>query len=469
MAHSEDQILKKARPFFLNFFNRLANDLNTLTAAPISCTLNDLSVMRGWDDLETVFETDRTVALVREDGKSSGDIHIVMDVATSIALAGLMMMVPEAVISEQVKNREYNDEVREGFQEIANQVVGAMNDLVEKKMEGGHLFLELPTTYHGYSESPPSLHRNWTYLSATVDIQVSNFPVAPSVWVLSKGFAEAFFNLEIQGLDEEEKELAALRAAAGGGTPAARGDDAAGPDLAEDSGNAKADAAVSGKSAEVDTAAAVFADADDQPDDAEGPRTAEEGGPLPEEPAGHAMQFADGAAPLWDGTVEDGADTLAKSPRPRLNYASDGLPHPDEPGSIKVVTTEMPFTLKEEDRVIKAINAMRHDGFKYIGVDRQGKLVRIVSQSDLRQLMGPFFGTQAMNARDKAICTLPLGKINSGQNLIAIMSSGTINQAADLILENNLRMLPVVSKQGVLRGFIPIHAVLDYFRRKRQG
>ncbi|MBF0160423.1 MAG: CBS domain-containing protein, partial [Magnetococcales bacterium] len=117
---------------------------------------------------------------------------------------------------------------------------------------------------------------------------------------------------------------------------------------------------------------------------------------------------------------------------------------------------------------MKAINAMRYEGARYIGVESQGKLIRIVSQSDLRQIMGPFFGTKAMSARDKAICTLALGKLNHDQQLITIPVSGTVQQAAHLLIEFNLRMLPVVSKQGVLRGFIPVHAVLDYFRRKKQ-
>ncbi len=128
-----------------------------------------------------------------------------------------------------------------------------------------------------------------------------------------------------------------------------------------------------------------------------------------------------------------------------------------------------PFSLREDEKVIKAINAMRHDNYKYFGIERQGKLIRVLSRSDLRQVMGPFFGTKAMNNRDKAACVLPIGKLNVNQRLISIPIGGTINQAANLISEFDLRALPVVSKAGVLRGFIPVHAVMNYFRKKKQG
>ncbi|MBF0154822.1 MAG: CBS domain-containing protein [Magnetococcales bacterium] len=505
MPTSEEQILKKARPFFLNFFTRLANDLNTLTAAPITCVLKDLGLVRGRDEMEPIFEKERTVAYVKEDGKNSGDIHIIMDVATSISLAGLMMMIPEAAIQEQVKKRNYNDEVSEGFQEIANQVVGAMNDLVEKKVDGSHLFLVLPTEYTQYAEFPNSIPDNKTYLSATVDIQVSKFPVEPSVWLLSKGLCEILFKVDIEGTAEENKAARSAAPAAPEPPPATEPPEPPPPPppakaapvkesatkAAKPPENTKKSEAAATKAAKPPESAKKSA-ADDTKSASATPLDATTHS-VPEElsPDGMGASAADGQKgdllagyDLEGGPVGDavaGADVdvapvpvqtpgkKAGVPYPQFPYSvADGLPHPDEPGSVKAVTTIPPFSLKEEDRVIKAINAMRQDGFRYIGIERQGRLVRVVSQSDLRQLMGPFFGTQAMSARDKAICTLPLGKINENQTLVSIPIHGSISQAATLVQEHSLRMLPVVSKQGVLRGYVPVHALLDFFRRKKQ-
>ncbi|MBF0142469.1 MAG: hypothetical protein HQL59_03300, partial [Magnetococcales bacterium] len=191
-----EQIVKKARPFFLNYFNKLANDMNTLTAASVVASLGEIVLARGREDLEEFFLTDRSVAYIREDGANTGDVHIALDVETSIALTGLMMMMGEQVIKNQVKTREYNEEIREGFQEVSNQVVGAMNDLVEKRQAGGHLFLER-TDYYPYGEFPSTLDTEMLYLAASVDIQVNDFPAQSASWILSKGFAEALLGIKI--------------------------------------------------------------------------------------------------------------------------------------------------------------------------------------------------------------------------------------------------------------------------------
>lgn len=411
---TSDKIVKKARPFFLNYFSKLANDLNTLTAAPVVCTLTSVELMRGADDLGVLFEKDRSVAYVKEDGLGSGDVHLVFDLATSIALTGLMMMMGEAVIRGQVKTRGYNEEIQEGFNEVSNQVVGAMNDLVEKKMvDGGHLLLE-STYYVEFGGMPDTFDTELTtYLVASADIQVSDFEVEVCRWVLSKGFAEALLGIEIDGTPEEEAQAAARKQAA-----VAKREVVEAPNLPafdEIEAIEAEDVAVGGRA-----------------DAAEGPATTART---------KAFDFA----------------------------SSDGLPSPDEPGSVKVVMTESPFSLKDDEKIMRAINAMRHDGNRYIGVEKKGKLIRVISQSDLRQVMGPFFGTKAMGPRDKAICTLPIGKLNENQQLIRITLGGTINQAADLLAEFNLRALPVVSNQGVLRGFVPVHAVMNFFRKKRMS
>lgn len=443
-----DELIVKARPFFLNYYSKLAKDLNTLTAAQVSCSLGEIKLMRGGDDIDTLFEADRSVAYVREDGTQSGDLHIIFDVTTSIALTGLMMMMGESVIKDQVKNRAYNDEINEGFHEVANQIVGSMNELVDRKIKsGGHLLLE-GTQHVQYGERPNSLDEAMIYLSAIVDVKVGNFPMESARWLLSQGFAEALLDLKIADPDAEGG-LGDMIATG----PALSKKTRDGVDLATYA-TVGVDPVTGNK---IDLS--QYANAGIDPATGErrrGPAdlTGYEG-PLGDEDEG-------GPADLSAYASDDD-----EKPKERTFSTSDGLPLPNEPGGVKVVMTEPPFALKEEERVIKAINAMRQDGYRFIGVDSKGKLSRVVTQSDLRQLMGPFFGTKAMSARDKAICTVELSKVNKEQQLIRIPIEGTIQQAADLLIEFDLRALPVVSKQGVLRGFVTVHAVLDYYRKKR--
>ena len=87
-----EEVVKKTRPFFLSYFQKLASDLNTLIDASVVCTLTGATLLRGEEDLSTLFEMDRSVAYAREDGLDTGDVHLIFDVTTSIALADLMMM-----------------------------------------------------------------------------------------------------------------------------------------------------------------------------------------------------------------------------------------------------------------------------------------------------------------------------------------------------------------------------------------
>ncbi|MBF0448873.1 MAG: CBS domain-containing protein [Magnetococcales bacterium] len=443
-----DKIVKKTRPFFLNFFGRLGTDLNTLTASPVTATLTGVELLRGEDDIESLFEKDRCVAYVTEDGLNSGDCHIVIDVATSIALTGLMMMMGEGVITNQVKTREYNEEIQEGFNEVSNQIVGALNDLIEAKMkDGGHLFLETTDRFE-YGNNPPTFKEHYSYLTAICDIQVGNFPTEECRILLSKGLADALLGIDIPGTDEEIAEIAAnaARIAAGGAdTEGEESSEAVADDFKEALGVEDSAAGSDG----ADGAGATGAT--DASGDVDGDSSGAGGG-----------GSNDGSELEPGGILDNVEDTGTFS-------TNDGLPVPDEAGSIRVVMTEQPFALKDEDTIMTAINAMRHDGYRYIGVEKKGQLIRVVSQSDLRQVMGPFFGTKAMGPRDKAICTLAVGKLNEGQQLIRIPLTGTISQAADLMTEFNLRFLPVVSDKGVLRGFIPIHSVLNYYRKKRRS
>ncbi|MBF0445293.1 MAG: CBS domain-containing protein [Magnetococcales bacterium] len=402
-----DKLVTDVRPFFLNFLGKLATDLNTLTAAPVTINLTSVELLRGEKDLGTLLEKDRCVAFANEDGLDTGNVHLIIDVATSIALTGLMMMMGEDVIQNQVETREYNEEIQEGFNEVANQIVGVFNGLVEENMkDGGHLFLESAERFEPGGEIS-TLEPERTYLTIVADMQVASFPVEECRILLSKGFGDPLLNVNIPGTPAEEAEMAERNKG----------------QVEEESSEEVAD----------DFSEALGAEGDE---------------------AGDELAADDTGLNLGDDTAK--YDT------------SDGLPVPDEPGGLKVVMTEKPFSLREDEHVMTAINAMRHDGNRYIGVtDKDKKLIRVVSKSDLRQIMGPFFGTKAMGARDKAVCTLGIGKLNEDQQLIRIPQTGSINQAADLLLEFNLRSLPVINGQGILQGFITMHSVMSYFRKKK--
>lgn len=390
-----DQIAKKTRPFFLNFFQRLADDLNTLVDTPVECTLVDVTLLRGDEDLAPLFEANNSVAHIREDGLNVGMLHLVMEASAVIALSGFMMMLPKAVVAKNVKVREYTEEIKEGFHEVANQIAGSLNTLVEEKMAGGHLFLD-KVEHLRVGSKPAILNPLFTYLDVSMEITIADFRPVQVHWLLSRKFGDSLLGFAIppsqEESDLEEQERAALEAKNA-------------PPVVE-----KVPPKVEVKVNEYEF--------DDQAD-----------------------------------------DLLARA-------AGADLPGPNEPGGLKVVMTLPPFALNDTEAVTQAVFALIQSGYRYIGVERQGALFRVLSRSDVRRIIGAFYGSKAVTPREKALLSLPVGKLNEQQKLVSITTDGTIGQAFELLNAHHIHALPVVTAQGKLRGFVSIHALLDYFRKK---
>ncbi|MBF0183395.1 MAG: hypothetical protein HQM06_03255 [Magnetococcales bacterium] len=383
-----DQIAKKARQFFLSFFQKLSDDMNTLVDAPVECTLTDVSIIRGEDDLGFLFDSEFSSSYALEDGLHSGDIHLLMDAPAAIALSGLMMMLPKAVVQKNVKSREYTEEIQEGFHEIANQIMGSLNTRVEEKLAGGHLFLD--SVEHLASGAIPSSAKvGNTYLDIGMEIKVSDFRAAPAHWLVSRGFVNALLKVEMPGTPEE-----------------------------------------------------LAADAPKETQAPAAPPTA------PPARAVDDYEFDISAAGL-----------LARS-------AADALPAPDEPGGLRVVMTLPPFLLNESAPISDAVSAMFPDGQRILGVESQGILVRVISQGDVRRMMGAFHGSKAATPQEKAILSQAIGKLNERQKMVTLAARGTIDQAADMLKQHNLFALPIITDAGVLRGFVPAYSLLEYYRKK---
>ncbi|WP_130472926.1 CBS domain-containing protein [Candidatus Magnetaquicoccus inordinatus] len=383
-----DQIAKKARQFFLSFFQKLSDDMNTLVDAPVECTLTEVNLLRGEDDLGFLFDSEYSSSYALEDGLRSGSIHLLLDAPAAIALSGLMMMLPKAVVQKNVKSREYTEEIQEGFHEIANQIMGSLNTRVEEKMAGGHLFLDSVEHLGGGGALPTSLKVENTYLDIGMEIKVSDFRASPAHWLVSRSFANSLLKIEMPGTPEE---------------------------LAADAPKETAPPATP-------PPAPVRA-----PDDYEFDLSA--------------------------------AGVLARS-------TAESLPAPDEPGGIRVVMTLPPFLLNEAAPVSDAVDAMFPDGQRILGVESQGILVRVVSQGDVRKVMGAFYGSKAVTPQERALLSQAIGKLNERQRMVTIPARGSIDQAADLLKQNNLFALPVITDGGNLRGFVPAYSLLEYYRKK---
>ncbi len=110
--------------------------------------------------------------------------------------------------------------------------------------------------------------------------------------------------------------------------------------------------------------------------------------------------------------------------------------------------TKEPITVEPEDLLIRAAHKMQSGGFRRVPVMRDGKLVGIVSDRDLREHHGHLVHT----------------KINAAmsENPLTVTPATTLEEAAQIMLERQIGGLPVLA-DGRLVGIITASDILKAF------
>jgi acetoin utilization protein AcuB len=110
--------------------------------------------------------------------------------------------------------------------------------------------------------------------------------------------------------------------------------------------------------------------------------------------------------------------------------------------------TNEPITVEAEDLLIRAAHKMQSGGFRRVPVVREGKLVGIVSDRDLREHHGHLEHTKINGAMS--------------ENPITVTPATTLEEAAQIMLERQIGGLPVLA-DGRLVGIITASDILKAF------
>lgn len=120
--------------------------------------------------------------------------------------------------------------------------------------------------------------------------------------------------------------------------------------------------------------------------------------------------------------------------------------------------TKEPFTIAPDDLLVGASCKMQAGGFRRLPVLKDGKLVGIVTERDLREHRGHLGHTKVNGAMS--------------ESLLTVSPLTTLEEAAQIMLERQIGGLPVV-EDGRLVGIITasdvLHAFLDVMGASRGG
>jgi len=129
----------------------------------------------------------------------------------------------------------------------------------------------------------------------------------------------------------------------------------------------------------------------------------------------------------------------------------------------RVVTVEM------DDSLSMAKSLMENASIHHLPVvDSHQRVVGIVSDRDLLRAISPFMDTAAENDRDLAIMRRPVHQIMTRHPHDA-QPDIPLEQAAWLMLDNDISSLPITSEKGQLMGIITWKDVVGYCVKSSLG
>ncbi len=120
---------------------------------------------------------------------------------------------------------------------------------------------------------------------------------------------------------------------------------------------------------------------------------------------------------------------------------------------IRNLMSKKLITVIFEESVMKASKLMKENRIQHLPVLKQGRLVGIVSDRDLKEAQPSKATTLDIHELYYLLDKLTVGSVMPPR-LFTITPDATVEKAAAIMLKNNISALPVVNPQGELEGII---------------
>lgn len=130
------------------------------------------------------------------DGKEGG-LFFLNSIELSIILSAFLMGQPSAGIKEKVRSQAFDDELKEAYGEVSNQLYGAIGQLlVAKKDKGIHLTLT-NTELLPEDKSKDNLIDDFPYLFVTFKVKIADQDEQEIDFLMSLNFAQEVYEVDL--------------------------------------------------------------------------------------------------------------------------------------------------------------------------------------------------------------------------------------------------------------------------------
>ncbi len=127
---------------------------------------------------------------------------------------------------------------------------------------------------------------------------------------------------------------------------------------------------------------------------------------------------------------------------------------------VKDIMTPRPFTIEPHKPVLEALLMMYEHDIRRLPVVEQGKMVGIISDRDIKQIMGRPSLVNKMKGEEPEL-ELSVREVMT-HNVISVMQDDDIKEVIELMIENKITGLPVINQDKQLVGIISAIDVLQY-------
>jgi len=124
------------------------------------------------------------------------------------------------------------------------------------------------------------------------------------------------------------------------------------------------------------------------------------------------------------------------------------------------------FVVRMDDTIGTIHEILKRAEFHHLLVVEGQKLVGIISDRDTLKIISPFIGQLSEHSRDVSILEKKVHQIMT-RKVITVEKSTSVETAANLLLDNNISCLPVISTAGEIEGVVSWKDILgSYMNRK---
>lgn len=130
--------------------------------------------------------------------------------------------------------------------------------------------------------------------------------------------------------------------------------------------------------------------------------------------------------------------------------------------SVASIMTRRVVTVEMDDTLLTIRMIFQYAKFHHLVVVEDRKPVGVICDRDFLKAASPFIGKRIETTRDLDTLKRRAHQIMT-RNPVTVYPETGIETAADLLLENNISCLPVISSQGQVVGIVTWKDILQFY------